>query len=545
MKKLRSRREKDRPSPRKSPAVELLRRHLDRISEEIVARVKEEVPAFADMPDSFLPVLRKVGREACLTLFRGMEGSLPPDWIMEVSDLRGFDLVDVLRAFQVGSEVVWRWAKRVWEEEGYPDRDLVGVAETIWNSYFRAANSVAADFIRQRQQLVQEFNRFLNRIRAVQDREHLVEQIVEGACDVLGFRRAVFFFYEHEMLVPVAARDRRDPSWGEEFLEEKKIYPLNPLSGSPEAQAFFAAEIRAGRAGKGERIAFLKPLPEAGYFLAPVNPHGSPRGLLYVEAEADYPVGERDLEMVSSFADTVGLALENTRLYRELTAKRKMMDHLLSRVNTAHEEERARIARELHDSVAQSLLKIIYTAGFALDFLKEDPHLAVEEIEEVQQRAKDCLRELRAIMSNLRPTSLDILGLKETIQRYAEQFEEEYAITTTVDLQGLDSLSPSVELAVFRILQEELTNVRKHSNADSVKIKTEKRDEDLFLIVEDDGVGFDPEAIAAEQESGKHLGLVAIRERAELLGGEMTIDSEPGRGTRITVRIPMVATGEG
>ncbi|MDI6874572.1 MAG: GAF domain-containing sensor histidine kinase [Actinomycetota bacterium] len=544
MKEWRILRGEDLAAPRHSPAVDLLREHLDSISEEIVGRVRKEVPAFADLPESFLPMLREVGRKACITLFRGMDGSLPPDWSMEVGELRGFELVDVLRAFQVGSEVVWSWAKRLWEAEGFPDRELVGVAETIWNAYFRAANSVADEYLRHRQALVREFNRFLNRLRAGQDVDYLVEQIVEGACEVLGFRRAVFFRYEHEMLVPVAARDRRDPSWGEGMLREKKAYPINPLSDSPEAQAFFAGTVREGREGDQARTAFLDPLPGSRYFLVPVNPHGSSKGLLYVEAEAGFPITDRDLEMLNSFADTVGLSLENARLYQELLARRKMMDHLLSRVNTAHEEERARIARELHDSVAQSLLKIIYTAGFALDFLKEDPRLAVEEIEEVQQRAKDCLRELRAIMSNLRPTSLDILGLRETIQRYAEQFEEEYAITTTVDLQGLESLSPSVELAVFRILQEELTNVRKHSNADSVRIKTERRGDDLYLVVEDDGIGFDPQALAAEQESGKHLGLVAIRERAELLGGEMTIDSEPGRGTRIVVRIPMMVAGE-
>jgi two-component system sensor histidine kinase DegS len=112
-----------------------------------------------------------------------------------------------------------------------------------------------------------------------------------------------------------------------------------------------------------------------------------------------------------------------------------------------------------------------------------------------------------------------------------------------VDLNGLDSIPPSIELSVFRILQEELTNVRKHSNANAVNIKTELSRDELLLTVEDDGVGFDPHMLAAEQESGKQLGLMAIRERAELLGGDMKIDSVPGMGTRITVSIPMI-TGE-
>ena len=529
-----------------SEALDLLQDRLDDIVDEIVQRLLNTIPSFMRMPVEFHARLHKIGRNACNTLFRQLgEGQVSVsefDWI----DIQGFELVDVLRAFQVGSEVAWRWVKWAWKEVGYSSEDMVKAAEVVWETYFRAANAIARDYMVQRQRAVKEFNSFLNYIRGIQDRKVLLQQIVDGACDVLAYGRVAFFLFENDILIPLAVKDSGDPSWGEDILDERKQYPISPMSGSLEAQALYATTIKAARAEGNECIAFISPRPGASYALVPVNPAGSPRGLLYVETAGPGPsIGERDLEILTSYADTVGMALENTRLYREVIAKRKVMDHLMSRVNTAHEEERARIARELHDSVAQSILKIIYAAGFALDFLKEDPRLAVEEVEEVQQRAKDCLRELREIMANLRPTSLDILGLKETIFRYAEQFEEEYAISTSVDLRGLDSIPPSVELAIFRILQEELVNVRKHSNAESVKIKSETFQGDLILTVEDDGVGFDPEILAAEQESGEHLGLMAMRERAELLGGELAIDSVPGMGTRITIKIPMISGGGG
>ncbi len=528
-----------------SDELDLMRGSLEDIVEEIVQRLLNIVPAFMGMPVEFHAELRRMAREACLGLMRQLEegraGTDRLDWV----GLQEFELVDVLRAFQVGSEICWDWVKLCWDRSGYSAEKKLKAAEIVWEAYFLAANIMAREYMKQRQETVKEFNSLLDRIRKVQDRRELVRMLVEGACNVLAYRRAVFFIYEHEMLIPLSAMDRLDPSWGERVLEEKRQYPISPMSGSIEAQAFFATSIRTAHAQPGERVAFIVPEPGAVFALVPVNTTGSPSGLLYVERDALGPaVGERDLEVLSSYADTVGMSLENTRLYREIEAKRRVMDHLMSRVNTAHEEERARIARELHDSVAQSLLKIIYSAGFALDYLKEDPRLAVDEVEEVQLRAKDCLRELRMIMSNLRPTSLDILGLKETVTRYAEQFEEEYAISTTVDLQGLDSIPASVELAIFRILQEELTNVRKHSRAESVRIKTESSLGDLILVVEDDGVGFDPRELAAEQENGKQLGLLAIRERVELLGGELAIDSIPGMGTRITVRIPTITGSE-
>lgn len=529
-----------------SSALEGLQDRLDDIVEEITRNVLEAVPSFARMPAEFHSTLREICRRVCKTLFRLLGEGEPAMDHIEWGDLQGLELGDMLRAFQVGSEVAWRWIKKAWDEAGYPPEDTVRAAELLWLYHFYATNSVADAFVKERQGAMNDFNVLLNRVRVIQDGDELIRLIADGACADLGYRRAVFFLFEQDMLTPLSAKDRRHPAWGEKILEEKRKYPISPLADTLVARALYGPSIKVARAEKGETIAFLSPGEGTHFALIPVNPSGSVRGLLYIEAEAwGGVIRDRDLEILSTYADTVGMALENLRLYREVEAKRKIMDQLMSRVNTAHEGERARIARELHDSVAQSLLKIIYSAGFALDFLKEDPSLAVDEIDEVQQRAKDCLRELRAIMSNLRPTSLDILGLKETMHRYAEQFEEEYAISTTVDLKGLDSIPPSVELTVFRILQEELTNVRKHSNAGSVKIVSETSLGDLILTVEDDGVGFNPRMLAAEQESGKHLGLMAIRERAELLGGDLTISSVPGMGTRITVRLPMISEGEG
>lgn len=533
-------------TPLLSSALDELRGHLDDIAAEITDNLVGSIPSFASMPDEFLSTLRELGRRACEILISNLDSGEVTEYEMRWGNLQGFELADILRAFQIGSDIFRKWIRRTWEEVGLSPAEMVRASGILWEFYFLAANSMAKDYVEQYREVMSRFNELLNSIRVIQDREELIQKIAEGACSGLGYRRAVFFLFDNEMLTPFSAHDRMKPSWGAEILGENRQYPLSPMADSIEARTFYEPAIKVGRARRGERIAFLTPEEGAYFSLIPVNPSGLPKGLLYLEADASNGIiAERDLELLQHFSDTVGMALENTRLYREVMAKRRAMDHLMSRVNSAHEEERARIARELHDSVAQSLLKIIYSAGFATDFLKEDPQLAVEEIDEVLQRAKDCLRELRAIMANLRPTSLDILGLRETILRYAEQFEEENGISTIVDLKGLDHVPPSVELTVFRILQEELTNVSKHSNANSARIKTETSEGDLVLTVEDDGIGFDSQMVAVEQESGKHLGLMAIRERAELLGGDLAIVSVPGMGTRVTVRLPVISGGEG
>jgi signal transduction histidine kinase len=528
----------------RSAALELLKGRLDEIVEEITAILIDSIPSFRNRSGDFYARIREISRMAfenvLLQLNRGRVAVEGFDW----GDLQAFELADILRAFRVGSEVAWRSMRKVWEGAGYTAEEYLRASELIWEFYFRAADSVAQNYMEQRQKAIKDFNLLLNRVRVIQDRDELMRQVSDGACDRLGYRRCLLFLYEREMLIPVSARDREDQEWGRRIMKEARRFPISPMAKSLEARAFYERSIQAGRGQEGINVAFLSPGKGSDFLIVPVNPTGSPKGLLYIEANPGTPLTERDREILMTYADTVGMALENTRLYREVQAKRRVMDHLMNRVNTAHEEERARIARELHDSVAQTLLKIIYAGGFALDFLKEDPRLAVDEIEEVQLRAKECLRDLREIMANLRPTSLDILGLQETIVRYAEQFEEEYAINTSLDLRGLEAITPAAELTVFRILQEELANVGKHSGATSVKITSETSQGDFVLSVEDDGVGFDQGVLAAEQESGEHLGLMAIRERAELLGGRMSIDTLPGIGTRVTVRLPIVAGGE-
>lgn len=525
--------------------VERLEEEAEDVTGEIAERLSRSIPSLQDMPPELSSALQSYSRQAYLSLLGHLKRGEVPQDPLDIKDLKRLDLSEILRALQVGSEIVWRRIREIWSREGGTTEDTIYAAEVLWNFYFQASNMVTRHYTAQQEEMVRGFNDLLNRIRSISDRDQLISVALEGACGDLGFRRAVFFGIEGENLVPLGAFAEGDDGWAKRLVEERKPVPISPLAETPEARAVREGNPLILRTEDRRSVAFIDPLPGSFVALLPLRMGESVRGLIYLETDDAWSIiGRRNQELLASYADTVSMAWENTNLYREVMAKRRAMDQLLSRVNTAHEEERARIARELHDSIAQSLLKIIYTAGFALDFLKEDPALAVDEIEEVQQRAKECLQELRAIMANLRPVSLDILGLKDSIVRYAEQYEEEYAITVELDLQGLENLTPPVELAIFRILQEQLANVRKHSNADWVKVKTALEDGDLVLTVEDNGVGFDPTEIGRAQEGGKHLGIMAMRERAELLGGELFIDSAPGKGTRITVRIPMISRKE-
>ncbi len=502
---------------------------------EASPRQKEEIgERVTEICAGFIDYLRSGGRMPdALSL-------LPPK-----AEFRGIELRDLVDMLSLGKHAAWRFIRDNLAFAG-EEGELLEVAEALDGYYREMVAPLASAYFNHQQESIADFNRLLNQFRMILDRGELLERITATACRGMGFSRAVFYLYEREALLPVSAFSARDDLWGRNYLEPLRYFPISPFGNSLECKAFFRPSIIAARRGEysSADLSLIKPMPEAPFALVPINPSGSPKGLLYVESEPDrLAVTHWELELLQIYADTVGLALENARLYREVSLKGRALDHLMSRVNTAHEEERARIARELHDSVAQSLLKIIYSAGFAIDFLKEDPRLAEEEIEDIQEQAKECIAELRAIIGNLRPSSLEILGLPETVRRMASQFEREYGISTRVDLQGMGDLTGSAEMAVFRILQEALANVRKHSGARAVWISSRLQDGQLVLTIEDNGRGFDLSSVEHEQERGRHLGLLAMRERTELMGGEFKVRSAPGRGTVITIKLPLLSGG--
>ena len=227
---------------------------------------------------------------------------------------------------------------------------------------------------------------------------------------------------------------------------------------------------------------------------------------------------------------------ERTRELAELGASRQL---LLRQMVTVQEEERRRISRELHDQLGQQF------AALSLKFgtLNQD----MEPAEFAKQRtALDQLMILaidtmRTLAFELRPPALDFVGLPDTIQNYLEEWAHFDDIEVQFDTVGLDGvrLPTQLEIVLYRIMQETLTNIRKHAHATFVSVVLERRDKQLALIVEDNGVGFDTAELQEQKDARPKLGLLGIRERAALIGGTMAIESTPGTGTTLFVRIPL------
>jgi len=212
---------------------------------------------------------------------------------------------------------------------------------------------------------------------------------------------------------------------------------------------------------------------------------------------------------------------------------------LLNQVITVQEEERSRIARELHDETAQSLASLLMGLG-ALQEAKT-VKAARTQARDLQQVATRALAEVRRLAWGLRPSVLDDLGLATALARYAADFGRTRGITVRVETMGLDDsrLAPAVETALYRIMQEALSNVARHAAATTVSVWLRRRQGAVALIVDDDGCGFDSEQPPGPATAARGLGIHTMRERAAVLKGTFAIDAAPGRGTRVEVEIPL------
>jgi signal transduction histidine kinase len=230
--------------------------------------------------------------------------------------------------------------------------------------------------------------------------------------------------------------------------------------------------------------------------------------------------GEEEKVFLKAVADQTAVAIENARLFAEARGKAAL-------------EERQRLARELHDSVSQALYGIALGAKTARTLVKRNPDQAADPLDYVLSLAEAGLAEMRALIFELRPESLETEGLVAALEKQAAALRARHEIAVETSLCDEPEASLEVKEAVYRIAQEALHNTVKHARAGHVQVRMTCASELITLEVSDDGVGFDP-----EEDFPGHLGLRSMRERAQRLGGKIELESSPGKGTRIRVRIP-------
>jgi len=240
-------------------------------------------------------------------------------------------------------------------------------------------------------------------------------------------------------------------------------------------------------------------------------------------------------EILDLIAGQVVIAIQNACLYRDLEQEKE-------RMMVIQDEARIKLARDLHDGPTQSIAAIAMQVNYARRLVERDQKAAADELFKVEELARRTTKEIRHMLFTLRPLVLETQGLVKALESMAEKMQETYSqqVSISADQAVVAKLEPAKQEVVFYIIEEAVNNARKHAKAEQIWVRLRPAGKDLaFLEIEDNGIGFDPKAVSTNYESRGSLGMVNMRERAELVSGYLKIESVLGKGSLISVLIPL------
>lgn len=227
-------------------------------------------------------------------------------------------------------------------------------------------------------------------------------------------------------------------------------------------------------------------------------------------------------------------------LERHLHEYQSLYRLYMKEVRHAISEERTRIALDIHDGLVQTLAGLSYKLDLCREFLPLDPARGARTLRDTQHLLKGAIEEARQVVFSLKPLHFERLDLRTALKHYAKTYAKQYRIATTVSVQGSErGLSPKTKIFLFRIVQEALSNVQKHAGASKVQVRVAIEKARLTASIQDNGRGFDLPEVSANPEKWASLGLKGMTERARLLSGRARIETKPGRGTTISIAIPL------
>jgi PAS domain S-box-containing protein len=279
------------------------------------------------------------------------------------------------------------------------------------------------------------------------------------------------------------------------------------------------------------------------YINVPLISQGQLIGVLNLGAKAPGAFGAEQVEIVRQVADSLAIAIQQARLFERLSLAHTRLQSLSRRLVEVEEMERRRIAQDLHDEIGQTLTAVqINLQGLQR---RTDRTEYGVQLEENIDLVKQTLQQVRQFSLDLRPSSLDDLGLIATLRWYVDRQAQRGGFAAQFRAEPLEmELPPELEITCFRVIQEALTNVLRHAQAQQVRVELQQHEAELGLTIQDDGVGFDVKAALNRTAHGASLGLLGMQERVRLAGGQFDLQARSGQGTTIRVRFPLVASSE-
>jgi PAS domain S-box-containing protein len=318
---------------------------------------------------------------------------------------------------------------------------------------------------------------------------------------------------------------------------------LRQIREAPEARAVRRAAFESGNRGSCELTLPVQKIDGLAGLSMPMRVRDEVIGVLEVYGPERLAESER-ADTFASLANQAASALENARLYEELTGRERQLHDLIVQLLAAQEEERRRVAYDIHDGLAQTAAAAHHhLQAFARHHPPGSPQ-GQEQLDEALEIVRGVVGEARHLIHDLRPTVLDDFGLAAAVRLQIEALQAEGWDVGLEDELGDERLPPEIETTLFRVAQEALTNVRKHARASRVRVALDRSGSTVRLLVRDEGRGFQPDEAMKSNGPGERVGLSGMRERVSLLGGRFELHSERGSGTTVKVEVELPAIRE-
>ena len=387
---------------------------------------------------------------------------------------------------------------------------------------------------------------FSDRINNVLDLSELAQSILDPIIRAMHVKQASLLFPETESRDFVTRFANATQEEATAWLRLTKDSPI---------VSWLASEGKALRREKIDAIPKLKGLWESERetlntleieVLCPVRSKGNLIGILALgKKRSETAYSDEEANLLMTMANEAAIAVENARMLDSLRNQQLQVEQLLAQVVLAQEEERKRISVDLHDSVAQWLVAASFHIQTCLHVLSGTGNSRVQdELSTMANTINKSLKELRRVVIGLRPPALDELGLTHALRKCVEDLEADGVEGKFSESGAPCRLPSSVEIAAYRVVQEALNNIRKHSRATRVNVRLQFSNDKLLIDINDNGKGFNlSQTLDSSVEVG-HVGLVGMKQRAEMLGGDIKFRTGEGVGTTVSLTLPIQPPGE-
>lgn len=444
--------------------------------------------------------------------------------------MEGFGQEVLTQFYSLVPEVVWNTLKEAAVRSG---QDLPGLCEEIQelNSIlFQGYSSIMGSYLKVREERItekvnqlQELQRFTHEIIALLELEELVKFILRRVTALLDVDEGTFSLHRENRIQGVYHHPpaRQDP----EILDiMEKTYQEKAI-------------IFVDEAGDAFRDIDHRPLKRVAS--VPIQAHGRVYGVLCLRnRDKGFKFTSKELEFLSQFLYIIAVALENAFMLKEVEQAREALRLLTGKMITIQEEERRRLAADIHDTLTQALIGISYKIQFCKELPNRRPEMLEDQLDSLLKTVNQAIDQSRDLISSLRPDLIDTMGLVPALERHVEGFSKETGIRVKTRFPKKLQLSSKVNICLFRVAQEALMNVYKHAETNEAEVDLRADNGNIVFTVSDEGKGFVVSSDVPVAKDKNKLGLLSIKERIESIGGRVVIEAGTHRGCSIQVTIP-------